>query len=172
MIGYPIDVAIGGEKRCLYLRTRVSGDCWGAWTAAKSLFHAERAETTSLSSQILKFARAIEDGDVSEETVRKFDELTGRRVRAISATIEAAHKIVEMSMVGNYTPEEREEILGSLTDRHLCQIVDILETGDQPDDFFASGAIRQNASSTAQPGGGPVVSSSRPGGQNATSRAV
>lgn len=81
-----------------------------------------------------------------------------------------AEEITALSLADNYGPEEAQRLLDVMTDEELCAVVQTIEHGAMPPDFFRSRGTPPKQNSTQQDGDGPSASSSPRDIQEGTSK--
>jgi hypothetical protein len=89
---------------------------------------------------------------------------------AAQAAMDAAEKVAVLALEANYGPEETDRIMDRLTDREIRAIVDTVETGAMPKDFFPSPGTPPKSNSTPDSGSGPGNSSSPQDSRDRTSK--
>ncbi len=81
---------------------------------------------------------------------------------AVQTALKAAEKVAELALEENYGPGELERIMDGLSDHELRKIIETIELGAMPADFFPSPGTRPKPAITAPSGTSPEKPSSSP----------
>lgn len=157
MIGIPYRIARdsdtdGRVDKVIFLATRRMGEAGKSLKDAKRAYYqaqhtcAKVALRYKAAEERLKALPGNDKGRAILET-RIEDSLDEMRV-AGEAAVDAAERIVRLSLTENYGKEKACEILDGLLDKDLHGCVQAMEQGEQPADFFPSPAPQEKPIST------------------------
>jgi len=162
MLGIPFRLLreVDGElsEKTVYLRTRRSGPAGKAMQEAKRHYHRHSFAAAKAAQRYASADRRIRELPPDHERI---DSLEERRDAALDAIEEhsgkardAAAKLVELALRENYQGET-DDIMDLLLDSDMDALVEAIETGELPQDFFAGGGRPPAEISTLPSGGEP-----------------
>jgi hypothetical protein len=178
MIGIPFTILReserGVEEETIFLRSRRRGP------EGEKMRQAIREHNRALleqSRQAVDAATAVgklRAGDLSQADLEQVRNAQGAAFEAAQnagrKALEMAEAVAEAALAENYEAAAREKILDKLTDSELIAIVNTIELGAMPKDFFLSLDTLRNQSSIRRSGAGSAPPSSPQAIPEATSK--
>ena|GEM_PF-2210509 len=183
MIGIPYRLVRQGDsevpgpsEKVVYLATRRSGEAGESMKQAKRDFRKAQMATVKAAQNFRTLNKRIEELPADHE---KLDALIADREEASDEMlthhgegVDAAEKLVRLSLVQNYGADGAEDILNQCTEDDLEDMVVTIQTGEQPSDFMQRREAPERSTSTSQPDASPSGSSSSADSASSSSSAA
>lgn len=152
MNGIPVRIHRDQGFETIYFSTRRSGEHGAEMKRLKREVHQRQLDATASLTLIATISKKIDEDAVSIEEAQKVItqqiELAAKAREHSEAMLEAAEKLVRLSLSANYPAEEVDKIVDSLSDRQIRSAITAIETGEEPKDFFQPRATPPSVSTT------------------------
>ena len=158
MIGIPYRIARDSDSdgrvdKVIYLATRRMGEAGKALKDAKREYYKTQHACAKVALRYQAAdarLKALPTNDKSRPAQElKIEEFLDSMRQAGEEAVDAAERVVRLSLTENYGKEKASEILDGLIDKDLHGCVQALEMGEQPKDFFPSGDPLRKPTSTS-----------------------
>lgn len=163
MTGVPLRIYRDGQFETVYAWVGRSGEAGAEIAAHRAACRDLERTYAGALKNIALVSREVRDdmdgdelailSDKQQALVEQADEIKARQT-------ETCVKLLRACLIVNYGRDETDRIVDALTDAQLRAIPHIIETGDEPSDFFPWLAIRRNASDTPRSADGAAASAS------------
>jgi len=168
MIGIPYRLVrqddTGPVDKVVHLATRRSGEQGEAMKTARRDYRRQQKAMGKAFQRYSLMDRRIKELDAESELIdslaterdAQFDALS----QAEEAALDAAEKLVRLSLSAGYGGEVAGQIMDQLTESDFHDMVVTIQTGEQPEDFFRSNDRPAKSTPTSPAGGSSAGSSS------------